>query len=97
MQIQLALAQAYKLDVLELETKIERLKAVLREHDITMPGNDPLLGASDGEHLMACRTLVVKAYEMLEKMDEFEQALSELRSLVGSGMELVGGESWRKS
>lgn len=82
-----ALAEAHRLEVSLLQIRIERLTAVLREHDIPIPGDDPLLGASDGEHLEACRAVVRGAYELLP-------ALETLRALVGSGMELVDGERW---
>lgn len=90
-----AAALAHRTDVRELSGRIERLVAVLREHGIPMPEEDPRLGASDGEHLEACRRVVVAAYDLLECERELTTALAELRSLVGSGMELVGGESWR--
>jgi len=38
---------------------------------------------------------VVAAYALLEQADELEEALADLKRLVGSGVELIGGESWR--
>lgn len=91
----LAADQAHHLERVLLTTRIERLCAVIREHGIPLPEEDPRLGASDGEHLAASRRVVTAAYGLLEGIEEFERALAELRSLVGSGMELVGKESWR--
>ena len=83
-----AASVAHRLEANELQGRIERLVALLREHGIALPEEDPRLGASDGEHLEACRTVVVKAYELLEALDA-------LRAMVGSGMELIGGDEWR--
>ena len=90
-----ALQAAQRLEVSLLLTKIERLNAVVREHGIPLPGDDPRLGASDGDHLAACRQVVTTAYDLLEAAKSFEVALAELRTLVGSGMELVGGAPWK--
>jgi len=90
-----ALAAAHHLETANLSTRIARLTAICREHGIPMPSDDPLLGASDGEHLAASRRVVIAAYDLLVQMDEFTAALAELRTMVGSGMELVGGEPWR--
>lgn len=83
-----ALSAAHHLETSLLQARIEILTALAREHDIPIPGDDPLLGASDGEHLIACRNVVTAAYDLLERLDE-------LKAIVGSGMELVGGEPWR--
>ena len=88
---------AHRLESTLLLSRIERLTAVIREHGIPLPGEDPMLGASDGDHLAACRTVVTTAYDFLEASRAFEQALRELRSLVGSGMELIGGAPWTKT
>lgn len=85
----IAMSEAHRLEVALLQTRIERLHALAREHDIPIPADDPLLGVSDGEHLIACRAVVTAAYALLERLDE-------LREMVGSGMELIGGESWRR-
>ena len=77
-----ASALAHRLDVRELTHRVERLTSVLKEHGIPMPEDDPRLGASDGEHLEACRKVVTKAYELLEALDD-------LRVMVGSGVELL--------
>jgi len=84
-----AMSEAHRLEIVLLQTRIERLHALLREHGINPPDEDPLLGASDGEHLAACREVVTTAYALLERLDE-------LKAMVGSGMELVGGESWKR-
>lgn len=86
---------AHRLEGALLSTRIERLTALLREHGVPLPEEDPRLGMSDGEHLVASMRVVTAAYELLEKVDDFEQALIQLRQLVGSGMELVGKEKWR--
>lgn len=83
-----AMAQAHALDKALLLTRLERLTALLQEHGVPLPEEDPALGASDGQHLEACRLVVTKAYELLE-------ALEDLKALVGSGMELVEKEIWR--
>lgn len=90
-----AYAQAQRLEVGLLQARCERLTALVREHGLPIPGDDPRLGASDGDHLAACRRVVVAAYELLEHMRELDEALTELRRMVGSGMELVGGDPWR--
>lgn len=87
-QIQ-ALVEAHFLETRLLQAHIERLRAVLREHGIPLPEEDPLLGASDGEHLEACKAVVRGAYELLP-------ALERLRTMVGSSMELIDGERWGK-
>lgn len=89
-----AAAMAHHLERTLLLARIERLTALVREHGLALPPDDTRLGVSDGEHLAACRLLVTTAYEMLEAIQNFDTALHELRALVGSGMELVGGESW---
>lgn len=86
---------AHRLEAAMLQTRIERLTALVREHGLPVPQEDPRLGASDGEHLARCRTVVLAAYRLLEAADELERALNELRATVGSGMELVRGERWR--
>lgn len=86
---------AQHLNAALLCTRIERLTGLLHEYGVPTPEDDPLLGASDGEHLIASRQVVIAAYEMLERMADFEKALNELRRLVGTGMELVGKEKWR--
>lgn len=91
-----AVELAHHLERSLLMARIERLTAVLREHGLSVPGTDERLGAADGEHLEACRQVVVAAYALLEQITAFEQALTELRRMVGSGMELVGGEPWRQ-
>lgn len=90
-----AMAAAHHLETVMLSTRIERLIAVVREHGIPLPGEDPMLGASDGEHLAASRRVVIAAYDLLVQADELESALADLRTMVGSGMELVKGEAWR--
>ena len=89
------LVAAHRLEVSLLSARIDRLTALLREHEIPLPESDPRLGASDGEHLAACRAVVVAAYSLLERADDLERALGELRRIVGSGMELVRAERWR--
>ena len=84
------MSEAHHLEVVLLQQRVERLHAVLREHGIPLPEEDPRLGASDGDHLRACRDVVIAAYELLERLED-------LKSLVGSGMELMGGEPWRRS
>jgi len=84
----LALMDAHRMEVLLLQTRIERMGALLREHGIPLPSEDPRLGVSDGEHLMACTKVVSAAYDLLERLEE-------LRAIVGSGMEFVGAEPWR--
>lgn len=88
LEVREAAALAHRLEVSLLMSRVERLTALLREHGIPLPGEDVRLGASDGEHLEACRTVVVAAYELLARLEE-------LRAMVGAGMELVGGERWR--
>lgn len=85
-----AISAAHHLETSLLQTRIERLTALLREHGIPLPEEDPRLGASDGEHLLACRNTVIAAYDLLLRLEE-------LRSIVGSGMEFVGQERWRSS
>lgn len=92
-----ALAAAHYLETAQLATRIARLTALCREHGLALPSDDPLLGTSDGEHLVASRRVVIAAYELLAQIEEFTEALTELREMVGSGMELVSGEPWRKS
>jgi hypothetical protein len=58
----LAAAQAWHLERVELQSRIAHLESVLREYGINSPGTDPLLGASDGEHLEACKAVVRGAY-----------------------------------
>ena len=77
-----ALSEAHRLEVLTLQVKIEILRAIIKEHGIPLPKEDPLLGASDGEHLEACKAVVRGAYELLPHLRELER-------LVGSGMELL--------
>lgn len=94
-QLAEALSAVYRVENQLLMSRVERLSALVREHGIPLPGDDPRLGASDGEHLAACRRVVVAAYALLEQADELEAALAELKSLVGSGMEFVTqSESW---
>lgn len=95
-QIAQAQAQAHRLDTLMLQTRIERLTAVIREHGLPLPGEDERLGASDGDHLAACRQVVSSAYQLLEHAATLEQALTDLRRMVGSGMELVGHHDWQQ-
>jgi hypothetical protein len=83
----IALSEAHRLEVSLLQTRIERLTAVLREHGLPIPGDDPRLGLSDGEHLLACREVVIAAYTLLERLDD-------LKLLVGSGMELLDEKGW---
>ena len=90
-----ALAMVHDVEARLLQTRVERLSAILREHGIPLPEEDPKLGASDGEHLAACRKVVQAAYALLGAMGDLEGALVELRALVGSGMELVREEGWR--
>lgn len=91
-----AAADAHRLEVVLLLTRIERLTALIREHGIPLPtADDPLLGVSDSEHLAASRRVVTAAYDVLERASELEAALDDLRSMIGSGMELVGGGRWR--
>jgi hypothetical protein len=77
-----ALQEAHRLEVELLQIQIERLRSALREHGIPLPAEDPLLGASDGEHLAACQAVVSTAYDLLERLEE-------LRQMVGSGHELL--------
>jgi hypothetical protein len=77
-----ALAEAWHVERLLLESRIERLRAIIREHGIPLPEEDPLLGASDGEHLEQCRAVVTAAYALLTELDS-------LREMVGSGVELL--------
>ena len=83
-----AISDAHRLETSLLSMRLERLTALLREHGIALPEEDPLLGISDGEHLMACRRVVDAAYDLLERLED-------LKRIVGSGMELVGKEKWR--
>lgn len=78
----MALAAAHRVEVALLQTRIERLHAVLREHGIPPPDDDPRLGASDGEHLEASRAVVSAAYSLLDRLEE-------LHAMVGSGVELL--------
>lgn len=78
----LALASAHRIEVWRLQQRIELLHAVLREHGIEPPQEDPRLGASDGEHYAVCVDVVQAAYTLLEHLDE-------LREMVGSGAELL--------
>lgn len=89
-----AIAVVHRVEAGLLQTRLERLTALLREHGIPLPDEDPRLGASDGEHLAACRRVVVAAYALLEQADELEEALAALRTLVGSGSELLQ-KGWR--
>ncbi len=82
-----ALTEAHRLEVSLLQVQIERLRAILREHGIPLPEEDPMLGASDGEHLEACKAVVRGAYELLPHLEE-------LRRIVGSGMELLEDKRW---
>lgn len=91
----LALNAAHRLESELLLTRIERLNALVREHGIPLPKDDPRLGASDGEHLAACRRVVMAAYGLLEQAAELEAALGGLRAFIGSGMEFVNQDSWR--
>jgi hypothetical protein len=88
MQVDLVgtLLDAHKLELRVQQQRIERLEAVLREHGIPLPNEDPALGASSYEHLQACRAVVRGAYELLPQLER-------LRELVGSGMELLD-ERW---
>ena len=88
-----AVAAAYALEHTLLSARCERLVALLREHEIPLPDDDPRLGGSGGEHLERCRLVVIKAYELLGKADELEHALGELRRVVGSGVEMQQ-DSW---
>jgi len=90
-----AAAGVHHLEVRLLQTRIERLSAIVREHGLSLPAGDSLLGVSDGEHLAACRRVVVAAYDLLGACGELEAALADLRQLVGSGMELLEDRSWR--
>jgi hypothetical protein len=74
---------AFKLEQRLQQQYIERLHALLREHDIPLPAEDSLLGASGHEHYAACREVVIVAYELLQRLEE-------LREIVGSGHELLG-------
>lgn len=91
----LAAASVHLLEKRLLMTRIERLTALLREHGLPLPEEDPRLGASDGQHLVACRNVVKSAYDLLSAISAFETSLDVLRAEVGSGVELLG-ESWRK-
>lgn len=91
-----ALDSAKRFDDHLLQQRIERLTAIIREHGLPLPEEDPHLGASDGDHLDACKKVVTAAYDLLEASETLERALAELRALVGSGMEFVGSESWRR-
>jgi len=84
-----AVSRARRVNSALLQVKIERMTALLREHGIPLPSEDPRLGASDGEHLARCRAVVTSAYELLEKIDQFDRSLDELRETVGSGVELL--------
>jgi hypothetical protein len=88
-------AIAHRLDTMLLQGRVERLTALVREHGIPLPDEDPRLGASDGEHLARCRAVVDTAYRLLEATEAFERALGELRATVGSGIELLRDERWR--
>jgi hypothetical protein len=77
-----ALVAVHRLEVQLLQVQIERLRALLREHDIPLPQEDARLGASDGEHLEACKAVVRGAYELLPHLEA-------LREMVGSGVELL--------
>jgi hypothetical protein len=90
-----AAALAHHLEKSLLLTRIQRLTDLLKEHNIEVAQDDPLLGASDIEHLKQCRSVVIHAYDLLQSIKDFETALRDLRTTVGSGMELVGGNSWR--
>lgn len=82
---------AHRLETTLLQVRVERLTAVLREHGLPIPGDDPRLGASDGEHLEQCRQVVNAAYELLTQLRTLER-------MVGSGMEFVkDDQSWRAS
>jgi hypothetical protein len=83
-----AVEQARDLEATLLQTQIERLTAVIKEHGLPVPGEDARLGASGLEHLAACQLVVTKAYELFD-------ALEALKLIVGSGMELLRTESWR--
>src|SRR5262245_65001130 len=89
-----AVDAAHRIEVAELQTRIERLTAILREHGIPLPIDDPRLGASDGEHLRQCRDVVTTAYALMEQITAFEDALTDLRRMVGSGVEMLG-DTWR--
>lgn len=85
---ELAMLEAWHLERTQLLARIARLEAVLREHGLPGPAEDPRLGPSDHEHLEACRAVVRGAYELLPHVEE-------LRRIVGSGIELLGQESWK--
>ena len=94
-QLAEALSASYRLENTMLQTRIERLTAIISEHGIPLPGDDPRLGASDGDHLAACRRVVIAAYDLLEQTNELESALTDLKTMVGSGMEFVNQKTWR--
>lgn len=83
-----AASRAHRLEVYELEGRLERAYAVMRDHGIPLPNEDEKLGASGAEHLDACRDVVLSAYELLESLER-------LKHIVGSGMEFVGAPQWR--
>ena len=88
LEVQEAAAMAHRLEVSLLMSRVERLTALLREHGIPLPGEDGRLGASDGEHLEACRRVVMSAYELVG-------ALGVLEQMIGSGRELLEVEPWK--
>lgn len=83
-----AILDAQRLETSLLADRIERLTALLHEHGVPVPEDDPSLGASGAEHLLACRNVVAAAYDLLERLEE-------LKAIVGSGMEFVRQERWR--
>lgn len=82
-----AVATAHRLEISLLQARVDGLAARLREHGVTVPAEDQLLGASGVEHLEQCKRVVLAAYGLLREVEE-------LRRLVGSGVELLE-ESWR--
>lgn len=89
-EIAFAAAMAHRLETSLLSARLERMVALLREHGIEPPRDDPRVDAGDHDHLIACRAVVLAAYELLERLEE-------LRGIVGTGMELVGGQRWREA
>lgn len=76
-----------RIELRELQGRVEILTALVAEHGIQTPADDPRLGASGAEHLAQCRRVVRLAYELLMELEA-------LREMVGSGMELLE-DSWR--
>lgn len=88
-EVALAAALAHKLETALLMSRLERMVALLREHGIEPPADDPRVDAQEHDHLIACRDVVIAAYELLERLEE-------LRRMIGSAMEFVGQPSWTK-